>query len=78
MPHRYRHLSIAERERLLVLRAMGWSLRRIARALRRDPSTLSRELRRNAPPVHRGYYRAHRGHRGQERAEARAPGELGA
>jgi IS30 family transposase len=69
MPRDYHHLTIAERERIVVLRTKQWSIRRIATALRRDPGTISRELRRNAPPVHRGYYRAHRA---QEHATARA------
>lgn len=37
----------------------------MAKELRRDPSTLSRELRRNAPPVYSGYYLPHKA---QERA----------
>jgi len=69
MPRVYHHLTAAEREQLVVRRAQGWSLRRIAKALHRDPATLSRELRRNAPPVNVAYYRAHRA---QERATARA------
>jgi len=54
---------------MLMLHVQGWSVRRIARTLGRDPGTISRELHRNAPPVHQGYYRAHRA---QERADARA------
>lgn len=69
MPQSYHHLTMAEREELVVRRAQGWSLRRVAAALGRDVSTLSRELRRNAPPVNTAYYVAHRAH---ERATARA------
>jgi IS30 family transposase len=69
MPRSYHHLTIAERERVVVLRTKEWSIRRIAKALRRDPGTISRELRRNAPPVNRAYYCAHRA---QDRAVARA------
>lgn len=58
MPPSYHHLTIDEREQLVVRQAQGWSLRRIARELHRDPATLSRELRRNAPPVNTAYYRA--------------------
>jgi IS30 family transposase len=43
-----RYLSFAEREELAILRAQGAGVRRIARRLGRDPSTISRELRRNA------------------------------
>ena len=48
------HLSLEEREQLAALRAEGLSLRVIARQLGRAPSTISRELRRNALP--RGGY----------------------
>lgn len=43
-----RYLSFAEREVLALLRAQGHGVRPIARQLGRAPSTLSRELRRNA------------------------------
>ena len=43
-----RSLSFAEREELALLRAQGGGVREIARRLRRAPSTISRELRRNA------------------------------
>jgi IS30 family transposase len=43
-----RSLSFAEREELALLRAQGHGVREIARRLRRAPSTISRELRRNA------------------------------
>jgi hypothetical protein len=43
-----RYLSFAEREEIAVLRAQGRGVRDIARRLRRAPSTISRELRRNA------------------------------
>lgn len=54
-----RYLSFAEREEIAILRAQGAGVRQIGRALGRDPSTISRELRRNA---------ATRGHRSQYRA----------
>jgi len=60
MEPRYKHLSIEERDQLAVLRSQGLSLRAMARKLDRDVSTLSRELKRNAPPVHAGYYLAHK------------------
>src|SRR5919106_3608022 len=43
-----RYLSFAEREEIAILRAQGAGVREIARRLGRSPSTISRELRRNA------------------------------
>lgn len=43
-----RYLSFAEREEIALLRAQALGVREIARRLGRDPSTISRELRRNA------------------------------
>jgi IS30 family transposase len=43
---RYRRLSFAEREEIALLRASGLGVRAIARTLDREPSTISRELRR--------------------------------
>lgn len=43
-----RYLSFAEREEIAILRAQGAGVREIARAVGRSPSTISRELRRNA------------------------------
>src|SRR5687768_13468667 len=43
-----RHLVFAEREEIALLRAQGHGVRAIARRLARHPSTISRELRRNA------------------------------
>jgi IS30 family transposase len=51
----YTHLSCEDRDRLAELRAMGMGTRAAARELGRSPSTISRELRRNALP--RGCYR---------------------
>lgn len=54
-----RYLSFSEREEIALLKAQGAGVRQIARAIGRDPSTVSRELRRNAAT--RGYtceYRA--------------------
>jgi IS30 family transposase len=47
-PHSGRYLSFAEREEIAILRAYGYGIREIAQRLRRAPSTISRELRRNA------------------------------
>ena len=43
-----RYLSFPEREEIALLKAQGAGVREIARAVGRDPSTISRELRRNA------------------------------
>ena len=43
-----RYLSFREREEIALLRAQGTGVREIARTLGRSPSTISRELRRNA------------------------------
>lgn len=46
---RSRTLTFAEREDIAVLKAQGLGVREIARAIGRDPSTVSRELRRLPP-----------------------------
>jgi hypothetical protein len=43
-----RYLSFAEREEIAILRVQGHGVCAIARKLERAPSTISRELRRNA------------------------------
>src|SRR5215216_7456392 len=43
-----RYLSFSEREEIAILRAQRCGVREIARRIGRDPSTVSRELRRNA------------------------------
>ena len=43
-----RYLLFAEREEVAILRARGCGVREIARSIGRSPSTISRELRRNA------------------------------
>ena len=43
-----RYLSFDEREEIAILNAMGQGVREIARRMGRSPSTISRELRRNA------------------------------
>ncbi len=43
-----RYLSFREREEIALLEVQGVGVREIARRLSRDPSTISRELRRNA------------------------------
>jgi transposase, IS30 family len=61
MKKQYKHLSGEERDRIAVLRAQGFKVRAIARELKRDPATLSRELRRNRSPVY-NIYLAQRAH----------------
>jgi transposase-like protein len=48
VPPSGRYLSFAEREEIALLRAQGGGVREIARRIGRAPSTVSRELRRNA------------------------------
>jgi len=52
---KYQHFSVEERESL---QYMWWdrkSIRSIAKALNRSPSSVSRELKRNFPPEHKVY-----------------------
>jgi len=62
-----RFLSFAEREEIALLKAQGEGVRAIARAIGRDPSTVSRELRRNAAT--RGYSHDYRASVAQWKAE---------
>jgi IS30 family transposase len=50
-----RYLSLLERQRIATLNRQGLGVREIARELGRDPSTISRELRRNRAKHDRGY-----------------------
>lgn len=68
----YRHLSAEERETLSLGLAAGHSLRRMAMVLRRAPSTVSREMARNAG---RSQYRACTAHT-LASARARQPRRL--
>lgn len=58
----YQHLSNDERDRIAVWKAAGLSRREIARRLKRNVSTVTRELQRNAPPIRQGYYLPHKAH----------------
>ena len=54
-----RYLSFAEREEIALLKAQKFAVREIARRMARSPSTISRELRRNAATRSGGFeYRA--------------------
>jgi IS30 family transposase len=55
-----RYLSFAEREDIAMARAAGASMRSIAARLGRSPSTISRELARNAERTGAGIARARR------------------
>ncbi len=70
----YRHFSIEEREKIQEMLWQKSSVRSIARALNRNPSSVSREIRKNKPTRYNSYAprlaheRAlvHRKHRGRE------------
>ena len=62
MKQSYRHLLLAEREKISIWKAQGLSLRKIAKRLGRDVSSVSRELKRNAPPLRPGRYLPARAH----------------
>ena len=74
-----RHLLFAEREEIALLRVQGHGVREIARRLGRAPSTISRELRRNAATRSGGLvYRATTAQWHAERAAQRPrPSKLG-
>lgn len=71
-----RYLSLLERQRIATLRRDGLGVRAIADALGRSPSTISRELRRNARP-HDVAYDGDLAHsRARERARRPRQGRL--
>jgi transposase, IS30 family len=65
-----RYLSFAEREEIAILRAQRLGVRAIARRVGRSPSTISRELRRNAST--RSHWVDYRATTAQWHAERRA------
>ena len=67
-PRSGRYLELDDRLRIADLRLQGAGVREIARELGRQPSTISRELRRNGKPGRLGY----RPHAAQKQCEARA------
>ncbi len=70
-----RCLTFTQREEIAVLRAQGFSLRRIGVVIGRSPSTVSRELRRNTRPG--SAYRATSAHAlAYERASRPKPAKL--
>jgi transposase-like protein len=70
VPPSGRYLSFAEREEIALLRAQRCGVREVARRLGRSPSTMSRELRRNAAT--RGGGLEYRASTAQWHAERRA------
>lgn len=68
MGKKYKQLGIEERERIIIMKTDGKSLRDIGKALGRSHATIVRELKRNAAPVHKGYYLPHKA---DERAKVR-------
>ena len=60
MGNNYNQLDIEDRVMIGILKAKGDSVREIGRKLGRSHSTILRELRRNACPVHGQDYLAHR------------------
>lgn len=68
MEKKYHHLTVQDREMIAVLKAKGKSFSKIGQAIGKDKSTVSRELSRNVPSQHKGYYL---GHKAQDRAYQR-------
>lgn len=62
----YTHLSVEERDRLAILRAQGLSISEMARRLKRNKSTVSRELQRNSGPVYHSYGGGSADHRARQ------------
>lgn len=67
MEKRYKHLTLAERDRMMEMLFEGRKQSEIARELGRDKGTISRELKRNASPEYKKYL----SHRAHERADKR-------
>lgn len=65
-----RYLTFAEREEIAILNSQNYGVRAIARRLGRSPSTISRELRRNAAT--RSGYLEYRAMTAQWHADRRA------
>lgn len=60
MGKRFKHLDMEERETIGIMLAQGNSYRKIGKVLGRNHTTISREVEINAPPIRKGYYRAHK------------------
>jgi IS30 family transposase len=72
MPKSYKQLSFEDRDQIAFLNGRGESVRSIARALGRDPGTISRELKRNAAEIVTSCYMAHRAQGRSERRKAKS------
>lgn len=70
MERQYKQLSLEERDRITEMQAGGFSLRAIAEALGRSPSTITREVGRNSSPA----YMLYMSHRAHDRAVKRKEG----
>lgn len=70
MGEKYHHLHLTAQDRdiIAISKAQGKSLKEIGDLIGKDKSTIWRELYRNAPPQHKGYYLAHKA---QSRADER-------
>lgn len=55
MKKQYNQLNLKEREQLHLLIWDKLSIRQMAKIMDRSPSTISREIKRNTPPIHRRY-----------------------
>lgn len=51
----YKHFSIEEREKIQEMLWQKASVRSIAKIISRDPSSVSREIKKNKPPIHNLY-----------------------
>ena len=65
----YKHLSSEERDKIAVLRAQGNSLNNIAKMIKRNKSTISRELKRNSSPTYDVYLPHKANHRAKSRKQ---------
>ena len=65
----YCQLSLEERDRLAIFRALGLSINEMARRLERNKSTVSRELQRNSGAVYKSYGGGSADHRARQRRQ---------
>jgi transposase, IS30 family len=71
-----RYLSREERHEIARLRESGLPVRQVAARMRRSPSTVSRELRRNASPRTGGYHPEEAGRLARERQARPKPSKI--
>ena len=76
MPREYQHLKAEEREKINLFGTEGKSLREIGRILERSDATIGRELKRNAAPLNKGYYLAHKAEIRYESRQSQAHSRL--